>query len=99
MQAIGLFEIQGNVPAVVAVDAMTKAADVKFLTWEQKLGGWLVTIVIQGEVSAVQAALDAANRTAIRKVAAYAVIPNPHPEVMRQIRTSQKTHKFELVED
>ena len=99
MQAIGLFEIQGNVPAVVAVDAMTKAADVKFLTWEQKLGGWLVTIVIQGEVSAVQAALDAANRTAIRKVAAYAVIPTPHPEVMRQIRTSQKKHKFELVED
>ena len=99
MQAIGLFEIQGNVPAVVAVDAMTKAADVKFLTWEQKLGGWLVTIVIQGEVSAVQAAIDAANRTAIRKVAACAVIPNPHPEVMRQIRTSQVKHKFDITED
>ena len=60
MQAIGLFELQGYVPALAAVDTMLKAADVKFLTWEKKLGGWLVTIIIQGEVSAVQAALDAA---------------------------------------
>ena len=59
MQAIGLFELQGYVPASAAVDTMLKAADVKFLTWEKKLGGWLVTIIIQGEVSAVQAALDA----------------------------------------
>ena len=94
MQAIGLFEIRGNVPAVVAVDAMVKAANVHFLTWEQKLGGWLVTIVIQGEVSAVQAAIEAANRTAINKVAASAVIANPHPEVMRQIETSMKRQKF-----
>ncbi len=94
MQAIGLFEIRGNVPAVVAVDAMCKAADVKFLTWEQKLGGWLVTIVIQGEVSAVQAAIEAANRTAISKVAASAVIANPHPEVMHQIEISKDRHKF-----
>ncbi len=94
MQAIGLFEIRGNVPAVVAVDAMCKAANVKFLTWEQKLGGWLVTIVIQGEVSAVQAAIEAANRTAISKVAASAVIANPHPEVMHQIEISKDRHKF-----
>ena len=94
MQAIGLFEIRGNVPAVVAVDAMTKAANVHFLTWEQNLGGWLVTIVIQGEVSAVQAAIDAANRTAISKVAASAVIANPHPEVMRQIETSRNRHGY-----
>jgi microcompartment protein CcmL/EutN len=94
MQAIGLFEIRGNVPAVVAVDAMCKAANVKFLTWEQKLGGWLVTIVIQGEVSAVQAAIEAANRTAINKVAASAVIANPHPEVMHQIEISKDRHKF-----
>ena len=95
MQAIGLFEIKGNVPAVVAVDARTKAANVHFLTWEQKLGGWLVTIVIQGEVSAVQAAIDAANRTAISKVAASAVIANPHPEVMRQIETSQRRQGYD----
>ena len=94
MQAIGLFEIRGNVPAVVAVDAMCKAANVKFLTWEQKLGGGLVTIVIQGEVSAVQAAIEAANRTAINKVAASAVIANPHPEVMHQIEISKDRHKF-----
>ncbi len=94
MQAIGLFEIRGNVPAVAAVDAMCKAAEVRFLTWEQKLGGWLVTIVIQGEVSAVQAAIEAARASAIGKVAATVVIPNPHPEVMRQIEISQDRHHF-----
>ena len=57
MQAIGLFELQGYVPALAATDIMLKTANVKFLTWEKKLGGWLVTIVIQGEVSAVTAAI------------------------------------------
>ena len=33
MQAIGLFELQGYVPALTAVDTMLKTADVKFLTW------------------------------------------------------------------
>ncbi|MBQ7915525.1 MAG: BMC domain-containing protein [Firmicutes bacterium] len=98
MQAIGLFELQGYVPALTAVDAMLKAANVKFLTWEKKLGGWLVTIVIQGEVSAVEAALEAAERQSIRKVAAKAVIANPHPEIMRQIEISAHKYNFKFDE-
>lgn len=94
MQAIGLFELQGYVPALTAVDTMLKTADVKFLTWEKKLGGWLVTIIIQGEVSAVQAALDAAEANSIRRVAAKAVIANPHPEVMKQIEISASKYNF-----
>ena len=38
--------------------------------------------------------IDAANRTAISKVAASAVIANPHPEVMRQIETSRNRHGY-----
>jgi ethanolamine utilization protein EutM len=99
VQAIGLFELQGYVPALAAVDTMLKAADVKFLTWEKKLGGWLVTIIIQGEVSAVQAALDAAEAHTIRKVAAKAVIANPHPEVMRQIEISASKYNFNFLKE
>ena len=99
MQAIGIFELQGYVPAVAAVDSMLKAADVKMLTWEKKLGGWLVSIVITGEVSAVQAAIDAARETCIRTVAAYAVIPNPHPEIMKQIEISKSKYHFNFEED
>ena len=96
MQAIGLFGLQGYVPALTAVDTMLKTADVKFLTWEKKLGGWLVTIIIQGEVSSVQAALDAAEKQSIRKVAAKAVNSNPHPEIMKQIEISAHKYNFKF---
>lgn len=99
MQAIGIFELQGYVPALAAIDTMLKAADVRFLTWEKKLGGWLVSIVIQGEVSAVQAALDAAEASCIRKVAAKAVIANPHPEIMKQIEISKSKYHYQFEED
>ena len=94
MQARGVFELQGYVPALAATDIMLKTANVKFLTWEKKLGGWLVTIVIQGEVSAVTAAIEAAKAGTIRKYAAAAVIPNPHPEVMKQIEISASKYHF-----
>ncbi len=94
MQALGIFELQGFVPAVAALDIMLKAADVRFITWEKKLGGWLVQIFIQGEVSAVQAAIDAANAGTIRKVASSAVIANPHPEIMKQLEISRAKYHF-----
>ena len=38
MQAIGLFELQGYVPALTAVDTMLKTADVKFLDMGEEAG-------------------------------------------------------------
>lgn len=90
MSAIGLVEIRGLVPAIEVVDRMTKTADVKFLTWEKKLGGWLVTVIVKGEISAVQAAVESSVEYAINYVAASAVIPNPHPEIMKQISISSE---------
>ena len=55
-----------------------------------------MTIIIQGEVSAVQAALDAAEKQSIRKVAAKAVIANPHPEIMKQIEISAHKYNFKF---
>ena len=60
--SLGFFEISGVVAAVNALDLMVKAADVEFVTWEKKLGGRLVTVIIRGEVSAVRAAIDAADK-------------------------------------
>ena len=48
--ALGFFEISGVVAAVNALDIMCKTADVQFVTWEKKLGGRLVTIIIRGNV-------------------------------------------------
>ena len=48
-KAYGFFEIPSVTAAVVAVDIMCKTADVQFVTWEKKLGGRLVTIIIRGK--------------------------------------------------
>ena len=53
MKSLGLLEITGVTAAVTALDIMCKTADVEFVTWERKLGGRLVTIIVQGEVAAV----------------------------------------------
>lgn len=89
MKALGFIEIRGLVPAVQALDTMTKAADVDFVTWEKKLGGWLVTVIVEGEVSAVKMAVEAAKDKAINFVASSAVIPNPHSEIRKLIELSR----------
>ena len=53
--AIALLEVQAMVTAIVGLDAMVKAADVKLIHVEKRLGGRLVTVVVEGSVSAVQA--------------------------------------------
>ena len=47
-QAYGFFEVPSVTGAVVAIDIMCKTADVQLVTWEKKLGGRLVTIIIRG---------------------------------------------------
>ena len=89
MKAIALLEVQAMVAAIAGLDAMVKAADVELIHVEKRLGGRLVTIVVQGEVSAVQAALDAGAAAAatVGKVKCCAVIARPHPDVMRFLTT------------
>ena len=87
-KALGFLEISGVVAAVDALDLMAKAADVEFVTWEKKLGGRLVTIIVRGEVSAVTAAIEAASQGAIKKPVGKAVIANPHPEIEMIVQMS-----------
>lgn len=73
MKAIGLIELPNCTDAIQALDVMLKTADVKFLTWEKKLGGRLVTIIVQGEVSSVTEAVEAAKHRAVGRIVASAV--------------------------
>ena len=59
MKAIALLEVQAMVAAITGLDAMVKAADVKLIHVEKRLGGRLVTVVVEGDVSAVSAAVEA----------------------------------------
>jgi microcompartment protein CcmL/EutN len=88
MQALGFVEISGVTAAIDALDIMCKAAEVEFVTWERKLGGRLVTIIVTGSISAVTAAVENAAAMAIKKPVATAIIANPHEETRRLVELS-----------
>ena len=73
-KSYGFIEITGVVAAMDALEIMCKTADVELASWERKLGGRLVTIIIEGDVSAVTEAVEAAVAGAIKKPVSYAVI-------------------------
>ena len=89
MKAIALIEVQAMVAAITGLDAMVKAADVKLIHVEKRLGGRLVTVVVEGEVSAVKAALEAGAKAAgeVGNVKCCEVIARPHPDVMKFLTT------------
>lgn len=82
---IGLLEVQGLVASIEGLDAMLKAADVRLIHTEKRLGGRLCTLVITGSVSSVKAAIEAGEAHASRLGHVYgkAVIPRPHDEVIK----------------
>lgn len=84
MEALGMIETYGLVPAIEAADAMLKAAEVRLLERTFVKGG-LVTITVTGDVAAVKASVDAgaaaASRLGERALVTQHVIPRPHPEV------------------
>ncbi len=80
--ALGMVETRGLVASIEATDAMSKMAHVDVLCQEE-IGGGYVTIMVRGEVGAVQSSVDAgaaAARRAGELVAAH-VIARPHPTV------------------
>jgi carbon dioxide concentrating mechanism protein CcmO len=58
-QALGFIETQGFTAVFEAIDTACKAASVE-VVGKEKLGGGYVTVVIRGDVAAVNAAIDAA---------------------------------------
>ena len=87
----GLIEVSGVVAAVDSLDAMCKASDVSLVTWERKLGGRLVTIIVEGAVSDVKAAVEAATDICTKNrhiLASSGVIASPCEEIRRMVERS-----------
>ena len=87
-QAYGFFEIPSTSAAIVAIDIMCKTADVQLVTWEKKLGGRLVTVIIRGDVSAVTQAIETAAANGIKKPVCHVVIASPHEEILKLVNNS-----------
>ena len=88
MKSLGMIEVSGVTGAKECLDIMCKSADVELVTWERKLGGRLVTVVVQGDVSAVTAAVENAVANGVVKPVAHAVIASPHEETWRILQIS-----------
>lgn len=90
-QAVGMIETKGLVGSFEAGDAMVKAANVNIIKQENADGG-LITIIIQGDVGAVQAAVDAGKEAAQRvgQLVGAHVIPRPDLAVHDMIVAQKK---------
>lgn len=58
MLSKGFIETKGLVAAIEAADSMVKAANVELVS-KKIIGGGLVTVIVEGDVGAVKAAIDA----------------------------------------
>jgi ethanolamine utilization protein EutM len=79
--ALGLVETRGLVGAIEAADAMVKAANVRVEGYRTLRNGQ-VSVLVRGDVGAVQAAVDAGSAAAraVGELYTSHVIPRPHGE-------------------
>ena len=86
-EALGLLETQGFTAVTAATDAACKAANVRVIA-KEKLGGGYITVIFEGDIAAVTAAVEAgrtAAETVGKLISAY-VIARPS-EGVAQILT------------
>lgn len=86
-KALGLIETKGLVGCIEAGDAMVKAANVQMLGIEQ-IGGGFVTVMVEGDVGAVKAAVDAGAAAAKRvgELISVHIIPRPDPSTEKLVK-------------
>ncbi|MDB6128780.1 MAG: microcompartment protein [Verrucomicrobia bacterium] len=84
--SIGMVETRGYVGSVEASDAMVKAANVT-LSRQVQIGGGFITVLVQGDVGSVKAAVDAGAEAAKRvgELVCSHVIARPHAELIKQV--------------
>jgi len=88
-RSLGLIETKGLTAGIEAADAALKSANVSLVGYEVKKMGGLVTIKVEGDVGAVQAAIQAAGTAAGRLTDYFSahVIPRPSKELEKLVRT------------
>ena len=82
-EAIGMIETKGYVGSVEASDAMVKAANVT-LVKTIAIGGGLITVIAQGDIGSVKAAVDAGAKAAAKvgELVGSHIIARPHEELL-----------------
>lgn len=83
MNALGMIETRGHTALVEATDAMLKAANVD-LVKTVPIGGAYVTVLVNGDVGSVKAAVDAGAEAAgkVGELVSAHVIARPHEQLV-----------------
>ena len=83
-EALGMIETKGYVGSVEASDAMVKAANVSLVRTIQ-IGGGYITVLAQGDVGSVKAAVDAGSKAAARvgELVSSHIIARPHEDLLK----------------
>lgn len=89
MKALGMIEVYGRVGAIEGLDSALKAANVSLVNMI-RVGGGLTTVLVEGDVGAVKASIDAASSAAERvgKLLSSHVIPRPDDAVRKMLDIS-----------
>lgn len=82
--AIGLIETQGFTAVIEAIDTACKAANVEVIG-KEKLGGGYITVLVKGDVAAVEAAIEAgkARVDGLGKLISAHVIARPSRGILK----------------
>lgn len=94
-QAIGILETKGLTCLVNGTDAMLKSADVTISGPMEKIGSAMCHVVVEGDVAAVKAAIDAGASAAsqIGEVLSAHVIARPADSIGDVLPTTSKGKK------
>ena len=86
MSALGMVETRGLAGMVEALDAMLKTAEVRY-AGQKRVGSGLVTVLVEGDVAAVKAAVDAGAQAAQRvgELRSVHVIPRPVESIKQHL--------------
>ena len=87
MITIGFLELNSIAKGILAADMMLKAAEIKLVQARPSCPG-KYQILISGEVSAVESALNIGEETARANVIDKLLIPRVHPQVIEAINMS-----------
>ena len=93
-EALGMIETKGYVGAVEASDAMVKAANVR-LVKTIPIGEGMITVLAQGDVGSVKAAVDAGANAAARvgELISSHLLARPHDDLLKAFVDAPKTKK------
>ncbi|WP_086347655.1 BMC domain-containing protein [Candidatus Enterococcus clewellii] len=103
MQAIGLIETRGLIPAIESADVMLKTSQVELIE-KTIVGGGLVTVTVSGDVGAVKAAVDAGEAAVLAfgqdHLVSRHVIARPHTEIGNVLFADKHTEESaEVIQD